>query len=115
MLRVVQDDRWAWLTPDRGGYGIRCRSYGRYAPEPRCGIVTEQRFWPAGQHRGKATSSLGKARVTDCVDAAMDAVQAPAVGCAPDSAFGVAERAGQLTNRDDAVLAIRQVGQVLMA
>ena len=77
-------------------------------------MVAQQRAAAAGQHGRQALSLQGEVRMADGVDAAIEAVQAPGRDCAVDRAPGVTERAGQLTDRDDAVLAFREVGKRLV-
>ncbi len=76
--------------------------------------MAQERTGSAGKHGGKATTLLGKARVTDRIHTAMEAMQSSR-SCGPvNRAPRVAERTGQLTDRDDPVLALRKVCQGLV-
>jgi hypothetical protein len=76
--------------------------------------VAEQSSGPAGQDGGKASSLLSKACVSDCVDTMVETMQASGREGPGDAVSGIAERAGQLTDRDDAVLAPGQRCEVFL-
>lgn len=71
--------------------------------------MAEQSAGPARQHRREAFAVKWQVRVAYCVDAAVQAMQTASGLRSRHGAPGIAERTSQLTDRDDPVLAIREV------
>ncbi len=66
--------------------------------------MTQNRFGSAGEDGGQASAVKRETSVADGVDARVEPMQATGLDGAIDGAAGIAERAGQLTDRYDAML-----------
>ena len=109
---VMQPDRRSWPSVYRRRYVYRQRVPGSEPPEPGCGGMTEEGTSSAGEDGGQTTTMLGEAGMTYCVDATVNAMQVPRRRGSVHGALGVAGRTGQLADRDDTVLAFRQLREL---
>lgn len=82
-----------------------CRSD---APHRGGALVAQQGSWAACEHGGKPMPVPGKMSMTDCIDAAMEAMQ-PARACPSLNRRGAEAKLEQLPVSDHAMLPLRQL------
>ena len=109
---AVQANRRAARARARGRDVDRDRLGQGKAPEPHGGVVTQQRPGSASEHGSKALPVKREIGVPDGVDAVVEAVQVTGGDKSLDRVLRVAEKAPQLPDRDNAVLPLRQVGEI---
>jgi hypothetical protein len=76
--------------------------------------MAEQSIRSTAQNSGQASPVWGEIQVAHREHAAMDLMQTPGGNGTRDGTPRIAEGSDQLTNRDHAVLALRQLGKFMM-
>ena len=88
---MVKLDRKPRVASERGGYGKWLRAVSREAEKPRGGAVAEQRSASTGQNRRQALPMRRQTRVTDRVNAVVEAMKPARRHGSSDRALRIAE------------------------
>jgi len=82
----------------------------RQAPKPRRRVMAKHSSRPTGKDRGQTLPVRREIRMPHRINTAIDVMKAPSCRCLLKRALRVPEHM-QLTNRDHAMLPMRQIGQ----